>query len=868
MKTFNATIDASGQAASATPTANSTIGGPYNVTAAGNGISSAATFSLTNTKVPTTTTVASSVNPSNAGQSVTFTATVTGTQAGTLTGTVTFKDNGSAIPTCTNVPLSSGQAACTTSNLSVGNHTIAAEYSGDATFDVSSNTLAGGQQVNPSVSIGDVSLAEGDSGAKSFNFPVTLSSASNLTVKVDYQTSNGTATAGTDYVAAGGTLTFNPGETQKNAAVTVNGDTLNEPDETFFVTISNPVNAAVATAKATGTIKNDDAQPSLSIGNISVAEGNSGTTNATFTITLSAQSGEVVTVNYATADGTATAGTDYFAASGVLTFNPGETTKTVPVVINGDTLNEPDETFFVNLSNPSNATVAVAQGTGTIKNDDGPPSLSVSDVTLAEGNSGTTAFNFTVTLLPQSGQVVTVNYATADGTATVANNDYKAASGTLTFNPGETTKTVTVLVNGDTVNEPDETFFVNLSNAQNASVSKAQGTGKISNDDTPVLQFSASSSSVGEGAGRVTINVTRTGDASVPVSVNFATVDDQSPIRCDDTTTKPGVAFARCDYATTITTISFAPGETAKPVNVPIIDDSFVEPTETFQVALSKPAGGASLGSTSTATVSITDNDAAGETNPIFNAAFFVRQQYLDLLSREPESDGFNAWVNTLSNCPNPFNTDPNSPSAQCDRIHVSAAFFLSREFQLKGFFVFKFYKVAFGRLPHYDEITADMSSVTGATTEELVAKKAAFTSAFAQRPDFASAYGSLTDAQFVAALMDRYNLQSITTPDPANPDGQTKVTLSRGDLVSRLTAGTLTRAQVLRAVSDSDQVSAAEFNSAFVAMQYFGYLRRDPEQQGYDNWLKAINANPADVRSMISGFINSVEYRLRFGQP
>jgi hypothetical protein len=160
------------------------------------------------------------------------------------------------------------------------------------------------------------------------------------------------------------------------------------------------------------------------------------------------------------------------------------------------------------------------------------------------------------------------------------------------------------------------------------------------------------------------------------------------------------------------------------------------------------------------------------------------------------------------------------------------------------------------------------MRAVTGTTTAEVQAKKASFTTAFAQRQEFKTAYDALTNQQFVDALMARYSLQSITTPDPSAPDGTTKVTLTRADLVNRLNAGVLTRAQVVRAIADSDQVGQAEFNPAFVAMQYFGYLRRDPEAQGYADWLRTINANPADFRSMVNGFMNSLEYRARFGQP
>jgi hypothetical protein len=163
------------------------------------------------------------------------------------------------------------------------------------------------------------------------------------------------------------------------------------------------------------------------------------------------------------------------------------------------------------------------------------------------------------------------------------------------------------------------------------------------------------------------------------------------------------------------------------------------------------------------------------------------------------------------------------------------------------------------------------MRSVTGTTTDELLAKKAIFTDAFAQRQDFKNTYGAMTNQQFVDALMNRYGLQQITTPDPLHPDGSTKVVLTRTDMVFDLNGARfpeLNRAQVLRAIADSDEVARAEFNPAFVAMQYFGYLRRDPEAGGYNAWLATINANPSDFRSMVNGFMNSTEYRLRFGQP
>ena len=248
--------------------------------------------------------------------------------------------------------------------------------------------------------------------------------------------------------------------------------------------------------------------------------------------------------------------------------------------------------------------------------------------------------------------------------------------------------------------------------------------------------------------------------------------------------------------------------------------------------------------------------------NPIDDAQFFVRQQYLDFLTREPDAGGFNAWVGVLSGCANIF-TGPEVPSG-CDRILVSQSFFQSPEFQLKGFYVFRFYKLAFNRLPEYSEIASDMSFVAGATAEEVYARKAQLAASFTQRAEFAAAFGQLTNAGYVAALLGRYGLTQISTPDPLQPDGAARVALTAAALTNRLDAAALTRAQVFRAVADSDEVNAREFNNAFVAMQYYGYLRRKPEPGGYEAWLRVLQAG--NTRTMVNGFLNSIEYRLRFG--
>ncbi len=262
------------------------------------------------------------------------------------------------------------------------------------------------------------------------------------------------------------------------------GDTAIEANETFSVNLSNPANATIAgSGSATGTITDDD-RPTITItAPAATGEGNSGNTAAVFTVTLSAPSGNTVTVDYATANGSAVAPADYTATSGTVTFSPGEVSKQITVQVKGDTIDEANETYSVNLSNPTNATLAGSGfATGTITDDDATPTLSINNVTQVETNSGTTNFVFTVTLSAASGLPVTVDFATANGTA-IAPGDYLSTSGTLTFNPGVTTQTVTVQVVGDAVIEANETFTVVLSNATNATIAGGTGTGTITNDD-------------------------------------------------------------------------------------------------------------------------------------------------------------------------------------------------------------------------------------------------------------------------------------------------------------------------------------------------------------------------------------------------
>lgn len=335
----------------------------------------------------------------------------------------------------------------------------------------------------PVITVADASITEGNSGTKLLDFVVSLSAPATGPVTVAFATANETATAGTDYTAASGTLSFAAGETSKTVRVTVRGDTTAEATETMRLLLSNPSGATIGDGLAIGRIVDDDTRPSIRINDVTVTEGDTGTTNAVFTVGLSQAFGQNVTVRWATANGTAASGSDYRAASGTLTFAPGETSKTVSVAVIGDFRLEATETFQVRLSSPTNATIADNTGVATILDTDTAPTIGISDVTMAEGNAGQALVTFTVSLSKAWGSSVSVGFTTQDGTA-LAGQDYVARSGTLTFAAGETSKTITVAVTGDTLVEAHETFSVLLRNPTGGTIRDNTGLATITNDDT------------------------------------------------------------------------------------------------------------------------------------------------------------------------------------------------------------------------------------------------------------------------------------------------------------------------------------------------------------------------------------------------
>ena len=324
----------------------------------------------------------------------------------------------------------------------------------------------------PELSIDDApAVSEGETA----EFTVRLSATSGRAVTVSYRTVDGTAVAGSDYKSASGELRFEPGEAARTVTVETLADELAEDTEQFTVELSAPLGATVADGVGEGTISDDDDAPELSIDDApAVSEGET----AEFTVRLSATSGRAVTVSYRTVDGTAVAGSDYKSASGELRFEPGETTQTVSVETLEDELSEDAERFTVELSAASGATVSDGIGEGTISDDDDAPELSIDDApAVSEGETA----EFTVRLSEASGAAVSVSYRTVDGTA-VAGLDYAATEGTLRYEPGETTQTISAETLADGLAEDVERFTVELSAPSGATVADGTGVGTITDD--------------------------------------------------------------------------------------------------------------------------------------------------------------------------------------------------------------------------------------------------------------------------------------------------------------------------------------------------------------------------------------------------
>ncbi|MCM2280926.1 MAG: hypothetical protein NDI61_03670, partial [Bdellovibrionaceae bacterium] len=461
----------------------------------------------------------------------------------------------------------------------------------------------------PTISVADVSVTEGSgAGTSEAILTITASVASGLGITVDYATANGTASQPGDYTSTSGTATIAAGSTTTTLTVAIARDTADEQDEALTVALSNGANYTVAGSdlNAAVTITDDDTAPTLSIADVSVTEGSgAGTTEAVLTVTASAASGQEITVNYATADGTASQPGDYTLTSGTATIAEGSTTATLTVPISRDAVDESDETFTLTLSAGANYTVAGSDlsATATIQDDDGAGTLSIADVSLAEGTgAGTTQAVLTVTLAAASGLETTIDYATSNGTASQP-GDYTLAAGTVTIAAGNTTGTLTVPISRDALDEVDESFTVTLSGGTNYVVggSDLSAIVTITDDDAaPTLSIADLSLNEGSGAGTTdaVLTVTASAVSDQEITVNYATANGTATL-------------ADSDYSSAAGTATIAAGSTTATLTVSVQKDAKLEGDETFAVNLSAGANYTAAGSDLGATVTITNDDAA-----------------------------------------------------------------------------------------------------------------------------------------------------------------------------------------------------------------------------------------------------------------
>lgn len=381
------------------------------------------------------------------------------------------------------------------------------------------------------------------------------------------------------------------------------------------------------------------------------------------------------------------------------------------------------------------------------------------------------------------------------------------------------------------------------------------GSLKPSSPAPTIVRFSCDTFSVAENGGFVDITLTRSGDLNPTTAVHYATYDSNAAL----TPLLAGQASQQSDYELSLGLVIFGPGQSSQTIRVFIVNDALVEGPEVFRIALSNPFNIA-LSLPNVTTVTITDNDSVTPTtNPIDDSSFFVRQHYLDFLNREPDT---NFWVNNIESC----GSDTNCRAVK--RIDTSAAFFLSIEFQKTGLVSYLSSKAAFGVSPLYGRFELDTQALqanlvfgTPGFDAQLESNKATYFNDFVTRPEFLGKYpASQNGSDFIDAV-----IATVQNGSGVN------LTTRRPDLVNEYLLGatqTQSRIRVIRKVVDYPEYVAAEFNRAFVTMEYFGYLRRDPDPAGFDFWLNKLNAFNGDFRKadMVKAFILSSEYRQRFG--
>ena len=482
-----------------------------------------------------------------------------------------------------------------------------------------------GGETQPTVSVSGSTVSEGTTSSDPFylQWTITLSEPSDEAVTVEYRFLSGTAQAGSDAYSfnSGTSVTFAAGETSKTVLYRVDADSIDEPDETIILEAFSAQGAALAGSgpvlRSTGWILDDDGTGNnlaLYVSRPLVVEGDGGTRQAIFDVSLSRPAPEAFDVPFNTLDGSATAGEDYEATSGTLSFAVGQTSASVSVPIFGDTDIEPTELFTLAFETPE-IVAATSIGSAEVLDDDAggetQPTVSVSGSTVSEGTTSSDPFylQWTITLSEPSDEAVTVEYRFLSGTAQAGSDAYSFNSGTsVTFAAGETSKTVLYRVDADSIDEPDETIILEAFSAQGAALAGSEpvlrSTGWILDDDGTgnnlALYVSRPLVVEGDGGTRQAIfDVSLSRPAPEAFDVPFNTLD--------------GSATAGEDYEATSGTLSFAVGQTSASVSVPIFGDTDIEPTELFTLAFETPE---IVAATSIGSAEVLDDDAGGETQP------------------------------------------------------------------------------------------------------------------------------------------------------------------------------------------------------------------------------------------------------------
>ena len=720
---------------------------------------------------------------------------------------------------------------CTDTNSNLNDFSLATPNPRISTSPLTScgSTPPQASQISFSASQYDVS-----EGAGKATITVTRTGQLTGAATVNFTTLNGSATAGSDYTTASGTLSFAAGETQKTFDVLITDDAVPESDENVVLNLSNPTGTASLGLPSSVNLIIHDNDVSGATSNLRISQ-------------IYTRGGE---------PGAA------FQHDFIELFNAGSVPVDIlnwTVLFITDEAERPDQTdgatFTTSFIVPPGMHLLlrfpVAGTNGQPTPGEYPP---LNNKTLGSN------FGRVELLNPSQPIILRTICPTAIGpngqvTDLVGYGSDTCFEGAAPLVVPPANQSMTRINGGCTDSDNNRNDFAAATPNPRISTSAFTPCGSATTASNQV-SFAAAQFDGSESAEKATITVTRSGDLSSATTVDYTTAN--------------GTATERTDFTTATGTLRFAAGESQKTFDVLINKDSFVEPSETVNLSLSNATGAAGLTKNSAAQLLIRDNDSTPPPNVIDTTNAFVDQHYHDFLNRAPDAAGLQFWINNMESC------GSNVQCREVKRIDTSASFFLSIEFQRTGVTVYRAYKAAFPEssrrpraLPRYNEFMRDTQEIsrgvivgTAGAEALLESNTVAFFKNFVSRDEFLTTYSSgMSASQFVDALNARI--------------GNVLSSGERNDLVNGLAAGQETRATVLRKIVENKTFSNAEANRAFVLMEYFGYLRRNPNDTpdndfaGYDFWLTKLNQFGGDYNraEMVKAFITSTEYRARFGQ-